>query len=109
MAQKHSGFKLLGPAICKNVATFGNDDTTPSISGGNIFKTATGHAGATNVTMFNDGVQGQIIVIISSNPANATTIIDGGNLHLNGNWVDGADKTLTLIFDGTNWYELCRV
>jgi len=108
MPQKHSGFKLLGPAIYKDIATFPNDDTTPDVSGGNVFKTATGHSAPTNVTMFDGGTQGQVIIIISSNPTNATTIVDGGNLHLNGNWVDGADKTLVLIFDGTDWYELCR-
>ena len=106
--QKHSGFKLLGPAICKDIATFGNDDTTPDVSGGNVFKTATGHTAATNVTMFDGGTQGQVIIIISSNPANATTIVDGGNLLINGNWVDGVEKNLVLIFDGTNWIEISR-
>ena len=74
-----------------------------------MFKTATGHGAARNITMFNDGVAGQVIYIISSNPGNATTIVDGGNLLINGNWVDGAEKTLVLIFDGTNWYEICRI
>jgi len=108
MPLKHSSFKLLGSAIYKDIATFGNDDTTPSVSGGNVFKTATGHTAATNVTMFDDGVNGQVIIIISSNPTNATTIVDGGNLLINANWVDGAEKILVLVFDGTNWYELCR-
>ena len=108
MAQKHSGFKLLGPAICKDIATFSNDDTTPSVSGGNVFKTATGHSAATNITMFDDGINGQVIIIISSNPVNATTIVDGGNLLINGNWVDGAERVLALVFDGTNWYEIYR-
>lgn len=103
MVEIHSGFAY------QRIITFGNDDLTPSVIGGNVFKTATTHGAARNITMFNDGVAGQVIYIISSNPANATTIVDGGNLLLTANWVDGADKTLTLIFDGTNWYEIARV
>lgn len=103
MVEQHSGFAY------QRIITFDNDDLTPSVAGGNVFKTATGHGAARNITMFNDGVAGQVIYIISSNPANATTIVDGGNLLLTANWVDGADKTLTLIFDGVNWYEITRV
>lgn len=90
------------------IFTFANDDLTPSVATGNIFKTATGHGAAKDITMFDEGYNGQIITIISSNPANATTIKDGGNLLIGGDWVDGAEKTLKLVFDGTNWYEISR-
>lgn len=102
MVEQHSGFAYY------RIITFGNDDLTPSVIGGNVFKTATAHGAARNITMFDDGVAGQVIYIISSNPANATTIVDGGNLLINGDWTDGAEKTLVLVFDGTNWYEICR-
>lgn len=36
------------------------------------------------------------------------TVTDGGNLKLAGNFVTTADDTLTLAYDGTNWYEVCR-
>jgi hypothetical protein len=36
------------------------------------------------------------------------TVVDGGNLHLAGNFVSTSDDTLTLITDGTNWYEVAR-
>lgn len=36
------------------------------------------------------------------------TVTDGSNLKLNGNYVTSADDTLTLVYDGTNWYEVCR-
>lgn len=107
MVEQHSGFAYMG--YYGGIDTFGNNDLTPSVIRGNVFKTATGHAAPRNITMFDDGVIGQVIFIISSNPANATTIVDGGNLHISGNWTDGADKTLTLIFDGTNWYEISRI
>ena len=36
------------------------------------------------------------------------TFTDGSNLKLNGNFVTTADDTITLVYDGTNWYEMCR-
>ena len=36
------------------------------------------------------------------------TFTDGSNLKLNGNFVTTADDTITLICDGTNWYEIAR-
>lgn len=108
--QNHTGCKFIdiGTAF-PDVITFGNNDLTPTVAGGNVFKTATAHGAARNITMFDNGEEGQVIFIISSNPANATTIVDGGNLHLTANWTDGADKTLTLVFDNTDWFEIARV
>jgi hypothetical protein len=54
--------------------------------------TATGHAGAIVTLIF----QG------------ALTFTDGGNLRLNGNFVTTANDTITLISDGTNWFEIAR-
>lgn len=36
------------------------------------------------------------------------TFTDGNNLKLAGNFVTSADDTITLAYDGTNWYEVCR-
>lgn len=36
------------------------------------------------------------------------TFTDGSNLKLNGNFVTTADDTITLVCDGTNWYEVSR-
>jgi len=108
MATKHSGFKLLGPAIHKDIATLPNDDLTPDVSGGNIFLTATGHGAAKDITMLDGGTNGQVVIIIGAANANATTIKDQGNMLINTDWVENTERTLTLIFNGTNWYELCR-
>jgi hypothetical protein len=35
-------------------------------------------------------------------------LTDGSNLKLNGNFSGGADRTITLLCDGTNWFELAR-
>ena len=109
MVEQHSGFNALGPVSFRDRIGFDGDDLTPSVVGGNVFVTATDHGAARNITDFNGGVTGQVIYIISSNPANATTIVDGGNLRLTANWVDGADKTLVLVsLGGTDWVELSR-
>jgi hypothetical protein len=64
-------------------------------------------AGANNVTSIdaNSGAKGRILTFIG----NATlSVFDGNNLKLNGGWTCAASYTLTLICDGTNWYELSR-
>jgi uncharacterized protein YaiE (UPF0345 family) len=40
--------------------------------------------------------------------ADVLTFTDGNNLKLAGNMSTTADDTITLICDGTNWYEMCR-
>jgi len=80
------------------------DDATPSVAGGNNFVTG----GTTTITDFDDGVEGQVITIVSEH---AITITDGTNIFLNGsaNFVMAATDTLTLICKADNkWYELSR-
>lgn len=80
------------------------DDTgTPSVSAGNIFNTG----GTTAITAFDDGLNGQVITIVS---LHSVTITDGSALNLAGagNYSMTADDTLTLVFTGTNWYETAR-
>lgn len=80
------------------------DDTgTPSVIAGRIFTTG----GTTAITAFDDGFKVQEIKIISSH---SVTITDGPALNLAGaaNYSMTADDTLTLAFNGTNWYELGR-
>jgi len=81
------------------------DDTgTPSVAGGNLFKTG----GTTTITDFDDGVIGQTITILS---AHAITITDGSNILLNGstNFVLAAGDTLTLtMFNDQVWEETSR-
>jgi hypothetical protein len=54
--------------------------------------TATGHSGARVTLVF----------------AGALTVTDGSNLRLAGNFTSTADDTLTLVCDGTTWYEVAR-
>jgi hypothetical protein len=91
-------------AITLTVATL--DDTgTPSVSGGQLFKTG----GTTAITDFDDGVVGQTIRILA---AHAITITDGTPIILNGsaNFVMAAADTLTLtMFDDQVWQEVSRM
>ena len=38
----------------------------------------------------------------------ALTFTDGSNLRLAGNFVTTADDTISLCYDGTNWFETAR-
>lgn len=104
----HYGFKATGKMVYKNSATFVNNDLTPSVSGGNLFLCATGHSAARSLTNFDDGLEGQIIIIKGANPTYKTTLVDGTYLKLNGNWVEATNNMIMLIRIGSYWYELCR-
>lgn len=54
---------------------------------------ASGISAGTEITIIFDGV---------------LTLTDGSNLKLNGNFVTSADDTITLVYDGTNFYETSR-
>lgn len=70
------------------------------VASSNIFH-VTGTTGITSIAY--NGFP--LIVLIFDG---AVTVTDGGNLKLAGNFVTTADDTLTLAFDGTNWYEVHR-
>lgn len=70
---------------------------------GRIFH-VTGTTGITSITSTNFQ-SGAIITLIFDG---ALTVTDGSNLKLAGNFTTTADDTLTLGYDGTNWFEICR-
>jgi hypothetical protein len=63
--------------------------------------------GTNNITSIAaaDSTAGRMIVL---NFAAVLTFTDGNNLKLAGNMSTTADDTITLICDGTNWYEMAR-
>lgn len=101
--------EVKGAFHTSTVTTFTGDDTTPSVGAGNVFRTPdSGWTASTNITMFDDGQTGQVIMIIAGADADCV-VTDGGNLVLAGNWTaTNAGDTLSLVFGGTNWYELSR-
>jgi len=109
--QKHSRFFHESKNRCK---TFGADDATPGVKSDErhqIYTTSDSNTGALSITDFIGGNCGQMLTIVSSNPgANKNTIINGGNLKLKNNWIDGGNKTLTLINCGRQtWREIGSV
>ena len=87
-----------GPS--ETFVTFSSSDTTPSVATGNLFKT---HASGQTLTMFDGGVAGQTITVIST----AAVVFDVTGTNLKGGSTDittaNGDVT-TWTFDGTNWY-----
>ena len=80
--------------------TFGDGDPTPSVAAGNIFKH---HASPQTINMFDDGVCGQIITVIST--AAITYDFDESNLKCGSADIVTANGDVTVwVFDGTNWY-----
>ena len=81
-----------------------SNDATPSVGGGRLFITG----GTTTITDFDDGVEGQVITVVSEH---TITITDGTNIFLSvgGNWTMTATDTLTLMCKADNkWYEVSR-
>lgn len=76
---------------------------TAIIPSGNVFHVT----GVTNITSITSTSvpEGTRITIIFDG---ILTFTDGNNLKLAGNFVTSADDTISLVFDGTNFYETGR-
>ena len=61
--------------------------------------------GTTGIKKVNPTADGHLLVLKF---ASALTVTDGSNLKLAGNFAATTDDTLTLICDGTNWFEVSR-
>lgn len=86
--------------------TFTANDSTPSVAGGRIFKTA--NSAPTTITMFDSGTNGQEIVVVI-NDANTTIDFTGTNLKGNAgaDWTPTTNDHMLCVFTGTNWH--CRI
>ena len=89
-----------------STVTFSDGATGPSVINGNRFKTA--NTGATTITNFTQGTDGQLITIIFTD-AN-TTVQNNANIKLAGaaDFTSTADDTLMLVYDGSVWREVSR-
>lgn len=61
--------------------------------------------GAVTITSVTAKTAGTIVILQFDG---SLTFTDGSNLKLNGNFSTTADDTITLVSDGTNWYEVGR-
>lgn len=104
-------FKTTGVAISgvlqttRSATTLAAAASSFSAAGRNVV-TLTGDGGGNTVTSITGGVDGQELTIIFTD--SNVTISDGSSLKLAGNMTGTADDTLTLVSNGTNWYEKGR-
>ena len=86
------------------INSFSNGDTTPSVSGGSVFKTKTSAVGSTTITDFDDGDVGDEITVICSN-AN-TRINDGSGIETpsGAQLRCVANDVYKFVYDGTTWF-----
>lgn len=88
------------------IQSFTSGDTTPSVAGHDLYKTA--NSGATTISDFDDGRVGQRITVIIDD---ANTTIDFTSSGLKGNesadWSPADGDHMTCVYDGTHW--LCNV
>jgi len=85
------------------------DDTTPSVLGMRVLKIPA-NSGANVITRLDDSYAGHVVTLYCGSSTNPSTISDGGNFLLNGDWLPAvAGDTITLInMDGTVWAEISR-
>lgn len=96
----------VGAQFNSSIATFTANDNTPSVSDGTVFRVPNTWTAGNNVTMLDGGSAGQQIVVIGGD--SDCVFVDGTHLKLAGNWTAASGKTLSLVFDGTDWCETAR-
>lgn len=78
--------------------------TTTALGTGTVF-TITGTTSITTLNTCDATATGKRVTLIF---AGILTFTDGNNLKLAGNFVTTADDSITLVCNGTNWYEVSR-
>lgn len=78
--------------------------TTMTLTAGNLFH-VTGTTTVTTLNPCDTANAGRSVVLIFDG---VLTFTDGSNLKLAGNFVTTADDTITLVCDGSNWFEGAR-
>ena len=89
-----------GANVAGSFGTFADGDGTPSVATGNLWKN---HASTQTITMFDDGIAGQVINVISTAAITydvTSTNLIGGSTDI----VTASGDVTQWFFDGTNWY-----
>ena len=108
MANPLGKLQINGGMLIQDVVTITADDTTPDVSGGNIFVTRANTV-PTEITDLDLPQAGQIVTIVGGSNTNSSTITDGGNFKLSATWTASVYDTLTLFVYADNTYiELSR-
>lgn len=98
----NAGSWFINSAVGGTVRSFVDLDTTPSVGIGNVFKAI--NTGATNITTFDDGVQGQCITVIFTTVN--TTLVNSATFRMNGaaNITPTANDVIQFVYDGGTWF-----
>jgi hypothetical protein len=102
---KFTGLTATGVLATSTITTFTANDTTPDVSGGNLFRVPDTWMG-NNITGLDGGRVGQCVVIIGGD--SDCIVSDGSHLKMFGNWTASPNDTLCVVYDGVEWYELRR-
>jgi hypothetical protein len=91
----------------RSVTNFADEDLTPSVANGNVFRTAN-HTAPRTITAFDDVIEGQEITVLVAD-GNTTFDFTGTTLTGNAgvNWTPAQGDHMTCVFDSTNWR--CRI
>lgn len=91
--------------LLPGLSTAANADTSPSVTG--VFALKTANAGATTITFFDDGYEGQVIALIAGD-ANTTIQHDTGLIILTSpasvKLQDG--EAMLFVLEGAIWHEI---
>lgn len=83
-----------------NIASAG----TIALTGGNVFH-ITGTSSISTINTCDSNNSGRFVTFIFDSTAG---VLDGSNLKLNGSFSATADDTISLVCDGSSWYETAR-
>lgn len=97
------GVKARGNVIVNEAADLASAATLTLPTSGIEFYRVTG---TTNISSITASHPGRRVTLHFTGAG--LTVVDGSNLVLAGNFVAGADDTITLVCNGTNWIEVAR-
>jgi hypothetical protein len=84
----------------------------PTVAGGGTLATPTREiikvSGVATITSITAGEAGQQVTVIFTGTAASVGLTDGSNLKIAGNLVYKPNDTITLVCDGTDWFETAR-
>ena len=102
-----ANLRRIGTVIASLPVTFTDQDSTPAVSGGNVFVEA--NTAGTTISDFDSPTDGQQITVVFTT-GNTTIQHGAGVIELNGsvNFTGADGNTLTLISVSGVWYEIGR-
>ncbi|MCR9253856.1 MAG: hypothetical protein NXI20_25800, partial [bacterium] len=96
-----------GLAISNYTETITGTAGTLTVANRSFITITDSHAGATTFSLSSGNTAGQMLVLVMAS-SDGITLADSGNVRLSVAWTPDADDTITLIWNGSSWFELYR-